>query len=243
MPAIPHQFITPDWEFRSDWSAHYCGVADDITNGTRQAGAGLTLSSSVIELKQLDYQFTEPLEIAGARVRFADAVVGDWVHYEVVAPATPISSTPGTGNVNLADVGGFNILVPAPLGDGSHTVDLGAALNANVDFTAATPVPAPAVDGYFNYAEDAPAADQLAVVANPGAPNGNVNLFDAEITISGYAVKHQLLGGGEDWLVSTFTGKARVEPHWIHRVKLNNSTTKSLDVVWSLLVARKTSTA
>lgn len=81
--------------------------------------------------KYAEVSFDECLELHDGQLNWGpESAWGpkDRFALSVVIPATVVTSTPGTGNVNLVPIGaGKNLIVPAA-GDGSHTVVLDNAV-------------------------------------------------------------------------------------------------------------------
>jgi hypothetical protein len=225
-------------QFRGDVQVYWPGRADDIAAGTRHEGTRFRIQSTVAEdVAPYEFQFGEFIYFVGGTIEWQNAVFGDEVSFEVYAPATPCVSNPGAGDYNKVATGlGYNIIVPATPGTGDWDVDLTAKVSANVRFTNAAPVPGTAGASYFNWDED---TDAVTVAMSGPNPVGNFNLFDAEIVLNLFVPTMQMLGDGERALLSPSVKGKKMLPHWIYRVKLHNSTTKELNLVWTLLAARK----
>jgi hypothetical protein len=119
------------------------GRGDHPTNG-RGEGDRIKISYGPSETgdKAVEVGFNEQVQLHDGRMFVPDRdkwTADDEWSYSIVMPATAATSTPGTGNVNAVDMGGWNLFVPAA-GDGSHTVDLNTAV----------PVPAGGA-GYWDY--------------------------------------------------------------------------------------------
>lgn len=79
----------------------------------------------------VEFGFSEPVEINDGQIWWRPSASwgpDDEFSVGIRMPATVATPTPGTGNVNIVPLGpGMDLYVPA-LGDGSHTVDLAAAV-------------------------------------------------------------------------------------------------------------------
>lgn len=223
-------------KYRGDWQQWFPG-ADDATPkgkgnlfGISHAGNGASTPFT--------WNWNDPVYIGGGWCKYEGAKFGDYVSFRFFAPATPTSSTPGTGNVNLSPYGGGNIIVPAPLGDGSHTVDLTAATGT------AIPIPDSKMDtpdqaGYWNYANPDEGIADVVAVANPGAPNGGWHLFDFPMTLVDYVPKMPLLGTGVV-SYSVDVNPKKILPQWCAEVILFNCDgTHTVEAVWWLEASRK----
>lgn len=107
------------------------GRGDHPTNG-RGEGTRLKIEYGPSEGgdKYIDLQFNEQVQLHDGRMFVPDREKwndNDEWSFSIVMPATVGTSTPGEGNANKVDAGGFNIYVPAA-GDGDWTVDLDTAV-------------------------------------------------------------------------------------------------------------------
>lgn len=214
----------------------FAGQGDDIVNGTRMNGAVMSVSYSAIEtgVKVQEWQYLEPIYLAGGRVYWENGTEGDSVHFDIIASASPGTSAPGAGAYDKVPVGGgLNIYVPNGTATGDWDLDLAATLNANVAFTACCPVPAPLKDGFFDYNT---ATNVLTL--NPTA-TGAYNLFDAEITMGRHVNGLQVLGSNaSEFMVPNISPRLML-PHWIQRMTVNHVTGgQTMCVVPTLLMGR-----
>jgi hypothetical protein len=120
------------------------------------------------ETKEVELQFMEPIELHDGHVSWSEAWgFEDKWSLLVRMPATVTAPNGGgTGNCNLVDLGGYNLIEPAD-GDGTHDVDLDAA------------VPVPGEDGYWDVDERWSGT----ITPNPEA-EGKFHLFDVQIEMS-----------------------------------------------------------
>ncbi len=132
--------INPSTEGFKTW---LCGRGDDPAPTPPASGRGTGqqfrvnfTTGEVGTEKTTEWQWTEPVEVHDGQFNWDP--VENWGHDDefdvsVRFPATPATPTPGTGNVNEVPTGmGFSVYVPAA-GDGSHTIDLSAAVPVDAD--------------------------------------------------------------------------------------------------------------
>ena len=90
--------------------------------------------------KWFECGFDGPIEIhdGNAIIASGSFTWDDYVMVRIVIPANSATSTPGTGNVNEGTCStlGFPIWIPAPEGDGTHTIDLESAIPFPVEHRA-----------------------------------------------------------------------------------------------------------
>jgi len=165
-----------------DWDAFYVGAGDDVGPPVvRGGGQRLKLTFAGAGTAYVDLQFAEPVELLDGQVIWDEASFDhdDLMNFYVRFPATVAVVNEGdTGNCNLIDAGGYNVIVPAD-GDGTHDVDLDAA----------SPVPATkgAADGYWEVDH----GDGIVTVStNPGLSRWH--LLDVEVT--GHFIKNISMG-------------------------------------------------
>lgn len=208
---------------------YYAGSADHATNG-RGAGDLFWISSTQAEDKTQEFQFNDWVYLAGGFLRFAGAVCGDWVSMKLYAPATPVTPASGDGNCNIVS----GILVPAA-GNGAY----------NVDLTQAVPVPAQAAstgdnegsaNGYWDWDEPQTGKGTVTASATPGAAKWH--LVPAQIDLARFVSKMGLSGDGSMNTTIPAIKPKKILPHWKIQVLLHNSTAKSLDLTWTLVMAR-----
>lgn len=155
------------------WMTWFTGAGDNL-NPTPPAtgrGQGNAINVTLTEpgTETLDLNFLEPVELHDGEVWYSP--VDQWTNddtfsFSAYMPATVTTPNAGLGNVNLVNLGGYNLIVPSSTNNGSHDVDLEQAV----------PVPAQDPgDGYW----DAD-AETNAITANTGT-GGNWMLFDVPI--------------------------------------------------------------
>ena len=216
--------------FRGDVDIWFCGAGDDPA-GNKAEGQVFEHTSAAAGDSTYTWTFNDWIYLAGGTVLYSGAKIGDWVDYKLYAPQTPaptLASPANTGNCNLTDVGGFNLITPAA-GDGTHDVDL-----ANAILVSAT-----AEDGYYDWDEPDTGKGTITASATPGA--AKYNLFDAQIDLARIVAHVRLLGSGEFKMQISVKPK-KCLPHWKHKAIVHSSGTHTLEVCWDLTCARKKST-
>jgi hypothetical protein len=208
--------------FPGDVSLNYCGQGDSANLGDGQAfeASSVTPGDTVVE-----FQFRDWVYLGGGDVTFGGAKLGDWITFEFYAPATPITSTPGVGNANL--VGGVK-LIPALNNDGSHTVDM----------TTATPVPSASdpPTGYYSWNGPDTGKGTLTAVDGGVAP---FDLYIVPIVLHRFATRLRILGNGVLDLKVAAVKPKKLLPHWKGKITLHTTVASLVEVVWTLMIARK----
>jgi len=203
------------------------GAGDDSTNGIG-AGQVFQMSEATTTDEVIDFYFNDSVYLAAGGAMFKGALLGDYVDLQVYAPATAttVASPANTGNCNLTDVGGFNLITPAA-GNGTHDIDLSAACL----------VPSPDQTGYYDW--DAPTTGKgtITVSATPGS--ALYNLFDVAIPIAQFAMKVSLLGDGHVTLGIQNVKAKKLIPHWKGKCTLHNAAgTQTLEFAFYLKLGR-----
>ena len=230
--------------FRGDVDPYFAGCGDDPTKLTdspptdgRGEGMefqlGWSTSPGSADDKNLEWQFNDWVYISGGRIRWVGGNAGDTATFKMYAPATTVTtaSPVNTGNCNLTDLGGFNLITPAA-GDGTH------------DVADADKVPVPAVDsegspnGYWDW--DDPDEGRGSVTAGTAGAAG-CNLFDVSIDLVKWIVKMQLIGNGIE-PISPETKARKIYPPWKFRLDLYNAGSSAIQVAWTMDLARKKTT-
>lgn len=213
---------------------HWYHSAGDVLGGARASGAPFELEVSGGGMAVREWRYSDWIELAGGTARFAGADLGDWVEFHLAMPATAATSTPGVGNANKVEIApGANLFVPAA-GDGDWTLDLG-------DADAVVPVPAAALDGFWEW--DWP--DEGVGQVSAGAPGqSHYNLFDFAIDPAiRFIPRVSLLGSGEISFLPENVHPTDVLPHWRVRATLHHGGgAGTLQFVWHVVAARKVTT-
>ncbi len=212
------------------------GAFDDIAGSSRGNGPQIGMSrtgagSVVVEGRMLEHCY-----ILGGEIGQKGGQFDDHISMEVYAPASAPTSTAGVGNTDKVATGsGFNILVPVPGGDGDWTVD-GSTMEAGEINQDLCPVRNATVSGYWHWDPDA--SPSITPVADPGNPDGEYDLFDAELPIVRQANRLPLLASGEV-TPDTLKGK-KILPHWTYKFTMTVVTNSgAVEAVGVLRMARK----
>ena len=221
--------------FPGDVLTNYAGRSDDIDNNVRFGGDIFQLSRDSEGSVSREWQFTEWVYLAGGRCYYENAVYGDTIGFQILAPATAGTSNPGAGAYNKVEVAtGLNLYVPAPSVDGGWDLNLSEKLNENVNFTKVVPVPSVTETGFFEWDPDTEA------VALVPEQTGRFNLFDQQITIANFVVNAPMMGNRDLQLVVPAVKPKRILSHWKSKVTANHSAgSHVLNLAWYIYLARK----
>jgi hypothetical protein len=204
---------------------HYWHSIGDTSTGLRD-GERFELSHAEAEDASVTWQYRDPVWMAGGRLKYSGAVLGDWVSFTVFAPATEVVANEGnTGNANLVFPG---IIVPAA-GDGAYDVDLDAA----------HPVPAPGADGYWDY--ELPANMKFAGTVTPSSTPGaaKYHLIAARFDLTKFVAEEGLLGEGMTTYEPQNINASLCLPEWRFECVAHNADGEhTLEMVWRVLVSR-----
>ena len=208
----------------------FIGYSDDVTNGTKYNGSICGHSSSSIDDHVKEIQFINTIDLIGGKMRHFGAKYGDYVKYEIYAPATAGTSNPGAGAYDKYAIGGgVNMFIPNGTTTGDWDLNLTETLNANVSFTKVCPIPvsdSSNPNGWFDYNID------TNVCSFNALQKGYYNLFDANYTLLDY-VKIPILGDTSAPLDFTLNVASKTMlPHWKHKVTVHQTTTNLLEVIW-----------
>jgi len=183
-------------------------------------------------------RFMHHVYVLGGHVAAKNADVSDWVTLEIRAPASSPEDRTGTndGNANKVATGlGFNVLVPAPLGDGDWNVD-GSDMEAGEINQDLCPVPNTTGTGFWNW--DPNASPSITPVANPLAPDGSYDLYDVQLPLARQANRYPLMIEGNVTPVASIKGK-KILPHWEWVFTLRRGVIGTATVAIRLDTARK----
>lgn len=215
------------------------GAFDDIDAETRGSGALFQVSKTDVGSASIEGRFLEQVYVVGGGVGSDGAGAGDWASYESYAPASSPEDKTGThdGNANKVPTGlGFNIIVPAPGNNGDWNVD-GSTLEGGQINQGLVPVPNTSGAGYWNW--DPTADPSITPVANPGAPDGSYDLYDAALPLARQANRIPLLGIHGD--VSPDAVRPRLMlPHWKVKITVYRATSGTVTASAWLSMGRKT---
>jgi hypothetical protein len=215
-------FVSPCL-FPSGVYLYLTGSGDSSTE--RGAGDAYALSSEAAGSVSQEWSFLDWVLAAGGGIAFKGAELGDHVSLLVYAPATPVTSTPGTGNCNLVDPGTGAAILIVPATGGSHTVDLASC----------APVPSPTYQGFFDW--DYPHTGKGTV--SLGVPQAaKYNLFTVDIPLVRFVNKLPILGAGEIDITIPAVEPKIILPHWKGKATLVNGGHTGLKLSWWLALAR-----
>jgi len=210
---------------------HYWHSIGD-TAGALRAGGQFKLSKSVDGDTDTSWQYRDPVWMAGGELMFQGATIGDHVSFCVYAPATPVTASSGgnTGNCNVY----YGVIVPAA-GNGAY----------NVDLDEAHPVPAPAEDGYWDYALPANMQFGGTTTVSTSPPNeygqgtAKFHLISQRFDLTRFVAKELLLGSGKAKYEPQNINASLCLPEWRFECVLHNEGGgHTIDVVWRVLVSR-----
>lgn len=220
--------------FRETLTPCYQGEGDDVSNGNRYGGTAMKLDLPTGGSGYVEWQFINPISIAGGELIYDGAVLGAKLDFDVIAPASPATNNPGAGDYDKVSIGGgINVFVPNGSGTGDWDLNLSEKLNANVEFTKVVPVPAPNYDGYFNWNSE---TEEVSLEADG---KGKYNLFDSALTLVRFVAGVGLLGTNRvPFDIPAFNAKCML-PHWTYKATLAQSGSTAFQATWRLLIARK----
>lgn len=156
----------------------------------------------------LNFSFIDPVYVLAGTGIILDAKLGDYIRFEVCAPASSPVSNEGAGNCDKVDTGsGFNIIVPAENGDWDIDVD-----SANV-------VPAANGDGHWDWVMTQTGRGTLTPNATA---TGGYNIYDNGMYLNMFATDVPLLGTNivVDFGIENIRAKM-ISPHWDWNVTLH----------------------
>jgi hypothetical protein len=195
---------------------------DHRTNG-RGKGARFELSRDTSgESNWLEVQFNDWIEMGGGELVFKNAEFGDWVCMRLFAPATTLTSTPGTGNCVVSD----GVIVP--YSNGTHTVDLETADDA---------IPLLDPNGFWQWSY--PDEGCGTFEARPDQ-NGNCHLLSVQKEVHTYVHEVGMLGANGT-LSFSYPGidPTRIPPQWKIATRIHHAGgSNTLQVSWIIVCAR-----
>jgi hypothetical protein len=215
--------VSPDI-FPGGVSLYVVGAGD--SGGTVGSGNAFQSTSESGGDTVVEFGFRDWVYMAGGGLMCSGALLGDYICYDLYAPANPAVAAPSNdGNCNKVDLGGgFNMIVPAA-GDGAF----------NIDFSAAVPVPAENNDGYWDWSEP----DSGLGAVSPSMPaHGKYNIFEPQLPLGTFVKKLPLLGTQTVDITIPALKPKKVLPHWKHKITITNSGHTGLKVAWYLMTAR-----
>ncbi len=177
MSILPAVTIVPKHEVTNNpatigWKAWFC-TSDDAVGPPIGRGTGpntLRLSwtgaDSFPSKKSVTLNWAEPIELHNGRAFWSGLGMDDWMSVCVSFDANTLTPNAGAGNVNTVAITGGNLILPAPLTDGSD------------DLTLATAIPVPAATPNAGYWHADYATGAITAVADIGSPDGKFDMID-----------------------------------------------------------------
>lgn len=209
---------------------YICGAGDDRATGIKADGPTFSFNGLGSGEETIEFGFVDTVRVAAGGVMWKDCVPGDVIDMWMSSKAAPLTSTPGAGNANKVDLGGYNLIVPAA-GDGEWTVDL-----ATCDLVPVLDKDNP--DGYWDW-------DALELgmgTVTPGAGASLWNLFDIDIKLVHWVCKVPLLGDGENYIDPNSIDR-KIYQRWTWYTKATSSSNNaSAKIGFYLNLAREKTT-
>lgn len=222
----PVVVISPSTEGLVTWLT---GAADNPNPTPPSSGRGegtpIALKFTEPGTSTLDIQFNEPVELHDGELYYSPPTnwtVDDHFSFSAVLPATVVTPNgTNTGNCNLVDLGGYNLIVPAA-GDGTHDVDLDVAV----------PVPtSKSQTGYWD-------VDCLIGVVTPGIPDtAEWNLLDIPLEL-GYINKIRMCSPSGIFEFNDYKVEW-ISERWLLRLSVTRVTEGAGDVGGWLMMFRE----
>jgi hypothetical protein len=196
-------------------------TADDIGEGTffGKSHASSGWCDPIV------WGYRDPIWIAGGKLKYTGASLGDLVDFVIFAPETPITPNGGnTGNCNVV----FGVIVPAT-GDGAYDVDLDEAVVVPTQT---------GTGGYWSYAMPTNMRNHGTVTASaPG--QGAYHLVPARVNLVRFVINQSLLGEGIEIYTPDNANPSACLPCWQFECKLFNCDgAHTLQAVWHVLSTR-----
>lgn len=216
-----------------DLDVCFSSCGDDVTNGVKLCGTRLQLQQTDSGTNTFEWQYITKIYINGGNVVYNNAIYGDYIKYEIYAPATVGTQNVGAGAYDKYSLGGgANMFIPNGTTEGDWDLNLTEKLNSNVDFTKVVPIPASDNDGYFDYDEDT----ELVTLNATGT--GNSNLFDFDFKLIEFINDVGIMGTRYQSFTPGSYGAKKLQPHYKHKVSLYRSDTGTVSIVWNIFIGR-----
>lgn len=172
--------------------------------------------------------FNDWVDVSSGGFTWKGCEAQDWFTMRIYAPAsvTTVADPPNTGNVNLVDVGGFNIIIPAA-GNGTH----------NIEEAGKVPVTSLEDTGYWKW--DYPDTGKGTVAPSESPGKAHFNLFDVDLDLVYWLRRFHLLGDGHH-LLNPETKARSILPHWKWELQFHTEGGHApVHLSWYLCSARK----
>lgn len=221
--------------FGDELDIYFNGRSDDVTNNLKLRGTRMDLSQSGVGTNSLTWQYVKRIWIAGGNLIYSGAVLGDWIRYQIYAPATEGTSNPGAGVYDKYQIGASAYMyIPNATQEGDWDLNLTEKLNGNVDFTKVVPIPSGG-DGFFDYDFNSDSGD---VTLNVNQ-TGNAYLFDFDFVLLEVINDVGILGSRSlSFTLPASWGAKALQPQWKHTVTINHEDSGTLETTWHLIPGR-----
>ena len=225
------QIVQPVTLGKGEW--HYWhGEGDDVTSDPQTVGGGTAFEATATSIGDVpvEWEYCDPVWIAGGTLTFQGAVMRDKVTFVIYAPATPLTPNGGgTGNCNVV----FGVIVPAAGGNtGAYDVDL----------TTCNPIPSADSEPYTGYWEHelSPTMRGRGTTEASTTPRqAKYHLLAVDYDLDRFVNKERLLGAGTSYYEPQNINVSLCFPGWKFKCILTNATgSHTLEAVWRVLVSR-----
>ncbi|MDX1746323.1 MAG: hypothetical protein R3324_10330 [Halobacteriales archaeon] len=198
----------------------------------RGEGTRLKMSFAGPGTQEVDLTFIEPVELHDGAVFYtpvASWTMDDTFDLSAVMPATPVTpNNNGNGNVDLVNLGGYNMIVPNNDGTGTH--DLGVADAVPVP----TGVPS---NGYWDVDWDT--GD---VTPAPAGQQGQADWLLLDVEVQSYFMKRMPFGNPlGQFEIDTYKAEW-ISPKWTIRWSVTKVSTDPAEAAGWLMLFRRYST-
>lgn len=224
------RFITQPITLGAGQWHYWHSEGDDVANGTVRGGAPFEAEVSTATETVTEWEYRDPVWIAGGWFKYTGAKLGDYVRFTIFAPATGIvPNGSNTGNCNLSGP----YIVPAAGGNtGAYDVDL--ALANPIPTSDAWPY-----TGYWDYElpADMKYRGTLTAGTNPG--HSKYILVAGRVDLDCFVGNGRLLDNGLNLYNPDNIRVSLCLPGWkFECVVHNQSGTNTIQAIWEVLVSR-----
>lgn len=174
----------------------------------------------------VSWGYRDPVWVAGGKLKYVNAKLGDQVNFVIYAPATPITPNgANTGNCHLV----YGVLIPAA-GNGAYDVDLSTAVVIPTQS---------GTGGYWDYTmpTNMRGRGTIAPATTPGL--GSYHLIPVRLNLTRFVINEALLGDGENPYAPDNPNPSPCLPCWKFECKFYNCDgAHELQAVWRVLNTR-----
>jgi len=211
------------------WMTWVTSRGDDLTGNKRGDGQLIKVAFTEAGDSQIDLEYLEPVELHDGELNWDPAQWGvdDEFSFSAVIPASVPTSTPGVGNCNKVDVGGYNILVPAA-GDGDWTIDLGVTQPV-------VPTSKSTQNGYWDVNLDTG-------IVSPSGDVGKASWHLLDVPVESFFMKRIAMGNPRGVFEIDVYKAEWVSPKWKMRLAVKRVTSGAGTVGGWLMLFREKST-